>query len=54
MLTQPNTKPDPKTEVRVGARDQTVKDREEALVAGLDELDQWLADQIGAELAGVL
>jgi hypothetical protein len=44
---------DPKAEARAAAaRERTRKDREEAIAAGLDDLDQWLADQVESGLAG--
>jgi hypothetical protein len=44
---------DPKAEARAAAaRERTRKDREEAIAAGLDDLDQWITDQTEAGLAG--
>ena len=44
---------DPKAEARAAAaRDRTRKDREESIAAGLDDLDQWITDQLEAGLAG--
>ncbi|HKF49385.1 MAG TPA: SWIM zinc finger family protein [Terracidiphilus sp.] len=44
---------DPKAEARAAAaRERTRTDREGAIAAGLDELDQWITDQIEAGLAG--
>jgi hypothetical protein len=44
---------DPKAEARAAAaRDRTRKDREEAIAAGLDDMDQWLADQVETGFAG--
>ena len=44
---------DPKAEARAAAaRERTRKDREEAIAAGLDDLDQWLADQVESGFAG--
>ena len=43
---------DPNAEARAAAaRERTRKDREEAIAAGLDDLDQWLADQVDSGLA---
>lgn len=45
--------PDPKAEARAAAaRERTRKDREEAIAAGLDDLDQWITDQVEVGLAG--
>lgn len=44
---------DAKAEERAAAaRNRTRKDREEAIASGLDELDQWITDQVEAGLAG--
>lgn len=44
---------DPKAEARAAAaRDRARRDREEAILAGLDDLDTWLIDQAEAGLAG--
>jgi hypothetical protein len=44
---------DPKAEARAAAvRERTRTDRENAIAAGLDDLDQWITDQIEAGLAG--
>jgi SWIM zinc finger len=44
---------DPNAEARgAAARERTRKDREDAIAAGLDDLDQWLADQVESGLAG--
>ncbi|UWZ86836.1 SWIM zinc finger family protein [Occallatibacter riparius] len=44
---------DPKAEARTAAaRERTRKDREEAIAAGLDDLDHWITDQVEAGLAG--
>jgi hypothetical protein len=44
---------DPKAEARAAAaRDRARREREEAILAGLDDLDFWLADQIDAGLVG--
>ena len=44
---------DPTAEARAAAaRDRTRKDREGAIAAGLDDLDQWITDQVEAGLAG--
>src|SRR5215472_11418839 len=46
-------KVDPKAEARAAAtRERVRKDREEAIAAGLDDLDQWITDQVEAGLAG--
>ena len=43
---------DPKTEARAAAaRDRSRREREEAVLAGLDDLDQWIFDQVDAGLA---
>lgn len=43
---------DPKTEARAAAaRDRSRREREEAVLAGLDDLDRWLVDQVDAGLA---
>ncbi|HEX8712281.1 MAG TPA: SWIM zinc finger family protein, partial [Terracidiphilus sp.] len=45
--------PDPKAEARAAAaREKNRREREEAILAGLDDLDLWLEDQIAAGLAG--
>jgi hypothetical protein len=44
---------DPKAEARAAAaRERSRHDREEAILAGLDDLDTWLADQLDTGLAG--
>ncbi|MGA7340202.1 MAG: SWIM zinc finger family protein [Terracidiphilus sp.] len=44
---------DPKSEARAAAaRERGRKEREDAIAAGLDDLEQWLADQIETGLAG--
>jgi len=44
---------DPKAEARAAAaRDRSRREREEAVLAGLDDLDRWLIDQVDAGLAG--
>ena len=44
---------DPKAEARAAAaRDRSRREREEAILAGLDDLDRWLVDQVDAGLAG--
>jgi len=44
---------DPKAEVRAAAaRNRSREDREEAIAAGLDDLDQWITDQVEGGLAG--
>ncbi len=44
---------DPKAEARAAAaRDRARRDREDAILAGLDDLDTWLIDQADAGLAG--
>ena len=44
---------DPKAEARsAAARERSRRDREEAILAGLDDLDTWLVDQVDAGLAG--
>jgi SWIM zinc finger len=47
------TAPDPKAEARAQAqRERLQAAREESIRNGLDELDQWIADQLGRGLAG--
>jgi hypothetical protein len=44
---------DPKAEARAAAaRERSRREREEAVLAGLDDLDRWLVDQVDAGLAG--
>lgn len=44
---------DPKAEARAAAaRERSRREREEAVLAGLDDLDRWLVDQADAGLAG--
>jgi hypothetical protein len=44
---------DPKAEARAAAaRERSRRDREDAVLAGLDDLDRWLIDQSDAGLAG--
>lgn len=44
---------DPKAEARAAAaRERSRREREEAVLAGLDELDRWLLDQVDTGLAG--
>lgn len=44
---------DPKTEARAAAaREKNRREREESVLAGLDDLDLWLEDQAAAGLAG--
>ena len=44
--------PDPKSEARAAAqREKNRKDREAAILAGLEELDVWLADQVERGMA---
>lgn len=44
---------DPKAEARAAAaRERSRREREDAVLAGLDDLDQWLVDQVDAGLAG--
>jgi hypothetical protein len=44
---------DPKVEARAAAaRDRSRREREEAILTGLDDLDRWLVDQVDAGLAG--
>ena len=50
---QPIEEVDPKAEARAAAaRDRSRREREEAVLAGLDDLDRWLVDQADAGLAG--
>lgn len=49
----PEAKPDPKAETRAAAaRERNRQEREASVLAGLDDLDVWLSDQIGRGLAG--
>ncbi len=49
----PRREADPKVAVRAEAQRQRLRDeREAAVIAGLDELERWIADQIGVGLAG--
>lgn len=44
--------PDPKAEARAAAaRERNLKEREESVLSGLEELDRWIADQIGFGVA---
>jgi len=46
-------KPDPKAEARAAAaRERNRQDREAAILAGLDDLDLWISDQLERGLAG--
>jgi hypothetical protein len=48
----PETKLDPKAEARAAAaRERTRQDREASVLAGLDELDVWISDQMDRGLA---
>jgi SWIM zinc finger len=50
---QPVEETDPKAEARAAAaRDRSRHDREKAILAGLDDLDRWLVDQLDRGLAG--
>jgi hypothetical protein len=52
-LSQQVEEADPKAEARAAAaRDRARREREEAIPAGLDDLDTWLIDQVDAGLAG--
>lgn len=52
-LTVEEAPPDPKAEARAAAaRDRSQRNREEAILAGLDDLDAWLADQLDSGLVG--
>ncbi len=47
------TKPDPKAEARAAAaRQRNRQEREDAILAGLDDLDLWISDQVERGLAG--
>jgi hypothetical protein len=49
----PEIKPDPKAEARAAAaRERNRQEREDAVLAGLDDLDLWISDQIDRGLAG--
>jgi len=49
---QPSEEVDPKAEARAAAaRNRSRLEREEAVLAGLDDLDRWLVDQVDAGLA---
>ena len=51
-LTVEEAPADPKAEARAAAaRDRSQRNREEAILAGLDDLDTWLADQLDSGLA---
>jgi hypothetical protein len=44
---------DPKAEARAAAaRERSRREREDAILGGLDDLDQWIADQVDNGLAG--
>jgi hypothetical protein len=50
---QPSEGADPKAEARAAAaRERNRREREDAVLAGLDDLDRWLIDQVDAGLAG--
>jgi hypothetical protein len=52
VTAQPSEEVDPKVDARAAAaRDRSRREREEAVLAGLDDLDQWLVDQVDAGLA---
>ena len=52
VTAQPSEEVDPKADARAAAaRDRSRREREEAILAGLDDLDQWLVDQVDAGLA---
>jgi len=47
------TKPDPKAEARAAAaRERNRQEREASILAGLDDLDLWISDQLDRGLAG--
>jgi len=49
----PEEKPDPKAEARAtAARERNRLDREASVMAGLDDLDLWISDQLDRGLAG--
>jgi len=49
----PEIKPDPKAEARsAAARERNSREREDAVLAGLDDLDLWISDQLDRGLAG--
>jgi hypothetical protein len=49
----PENQPDPKAEARaVAARERNRLDREASVMAGLDDLDLWISDQLDRGLAG--
>ena len=51
--TQQTEEVDPKAEARAAvSRERSRREREDAVLAGLDDLDQWLVDQVDAGLAG--
>lgn len=51
--TQDTATVDPKAEARAeAARERSRREREDAILSGLDDLDRWLADQIDSGLAG--
>jgi SWIM zinc finger len=50
---EPVEAPDPKSEARAAAqRERNRQEREASILAGLDELDRWITDQLSAGLAG--
>jgi hypothetical protein len=52
-LDEPAQDSDPKAEARAAAvRERNRKEREASILNGLDDLDVWLADQVGRGLAG--
>ena len=52
-LTDEEVPADPKAEARAAAaRDRSQRNREEAILAGLDDLETWLADQLDSGLVG--
>src|SRR5580698_7869791 len=52
LVDEPATAADPKTDARAAAaRERNRADRESGILAGLDDLDQWLADQVDRGMA---
>jgi hypothetical protein len=53
LAVEPKAPPDPKAAARAEAQRQRVKaERENAVLAGLDDLDRWIVDQLSQGLAG--
>jgi hypothetical protein len=53
LTAEPKASPDPKAAARAEAQRQRVRaERENAVLAGLDDLDRWIIDQLSQGLAG--